>query len=68
MSLNPQIIQSNDVLVNLSRGMAFPQIRTFPVLLSSGQSAQVRLLLPPGLREDEITQYPLILNVYVRVS
>lgn len=26
--------------------------------------ASVKLLLPPGLREDEITKYPLLINVY----
>lgn len=26
--------------------------------------AQVRLHLPPGLREDEITRYPLVVQVY----
>jgi hypothetical protein len=58
-----QVIQNNDALLNLSQHMAFPQIRIFPVVLSTGKTVQVRLLLPPGLREDEITQYPLIVNV-----
>jgi len=58
-----QVLQNNDALLNHSRHMAFPQIRTFPVILSTGKSVQVRLLLPPGLREDEITQYPLIVNM-----
>lgn len=43
---------------------AMPQIRTFPVMISGGYHAQVRLFLPPGLREDEITRYPMILFVY----
>lgn len=33
-------------------------------MISGGYHAQVRLYLPPGLREDEITRYPLILHVY----
>lgn len=47
-----------------ARSMAFPQVRTFAVHTVAGHAVQVRLLLPPGLREDEITRYPLILNVY----
>lgn len=43
--------------------MAFPQVRTFAVHMMAGHTVQVRLLLPPGLREDEITRYPLVLNV-----
>ncbi|KAM3956726.1 LOW QUALITY PROTEIN: dipeptidyl peptidase 10 [Aphomia sociella] len=38
--------------------------RTFSVQLSSGHAARVRLLLPPGLREDEVTKYPLVLKVH----
>lgn len=45
--------------------IALPQIKTFPIMISGGYHAQVRLFLPPGLREDEITRYPLILHVYV---
>lgn len=37
--------------------MAMPQIKTFPVQISGGYQAHVRLHLPPGLREDEITRY-----------
>ncbi|CAG7726029.1 unnamed protein product [Allacma fusca] len=59
-----QTIQSNDALRNLSGGMAFPRVKTFDVQLNAGHTVQVRLLLPPGLREDEITRYPLVLNVY----
>ncbi|CAG7817996.1 unnamed protein product, partial [Allacma fusca] len=44
--------------------MAFPKLKTFDVQLNAGHTVQVRLLLPPGLREDEITKYPLVLNVY----
>lgn len=45
--------------------MAMPQIKTFPVQISGGYLAQVRLHLPPGLREEEITRYPLVVQVYV---
>lgn len=43
--------------------MAQPQIKTFPVQISGGYHAQVRLHLPPGLREEEITKYPLVVQV-----
>lgn len=44
--------------------IALPQIKTFPVQISGGYNAQVRLHLPPGLREDEITRYPMVVQVY----
>ncbi|KOB68807.1 Dipeptidyl-peptidase [Operophtera brumata] len=37
--------------------IALPTPRTFSVQLSSGHTARVRLLLPPGLREDEVTKH-----------
>jgi inactive dipeptidyl peptidase 10 len=43
--------------------VALPQIKTFPVMISGGYHAQVRLFLPPGLREDEITKYPMVVHV-----
>ena len=43
---------------------AMPQVRSFPIMITGGYHAQVRLLLPPGLRQDEITKYPLLLHVY----
>lgn len=57
-------VQNNTALKERLAVVALPQIRTFPVLISGGYHAQVRLFLPPGLREDEITRYPLILFVY----
>lgn len=43
---------------------ALPQMKSFPVMISGGYHAQVRLLLPPGLREDEITRYPMVVHMY----
>lgn len=43
---------------------ALPQVKTFPVMISGGYHAQVRLFLPPGLREDEITRYPMVVHMY----
>ncbi|CAG7816853.1 unnamed protein product [Allacma fusca] len=57
-------LQSNDALRELSGEMAFPLEKLFDFNLTSGHTAQVRLLLPPGLREDEITKYPLVLHVH----
>ncbi|KDR11620.1 Inactive dipeptidyl peptidase 10, partial [Zootermopsis nevadensis] len=43
--------------------MASPQVKTIKVLVDGGYHAQVRLHLPPGLREDEEMTFPLILHV-----
>ncbi|CAH1164731.1 unnamed protein product [Phaedon cochleariae] len=57
-------LQNNTALRERVASMAVPQVRTFPVQISGGYNAQVRLHLPPGLREDEITRYPLVVQVY----
>ncbi|XP_014241901.1 inactive dipeptidyl peptidase 10 [Cimex lectularius] len=57
-------LQNNSRLYDRVSKVALPQVRTFPVEISGGYQAQVRLFLPPGLREGEITKYPLILQVY----
>lgn len=49
-------LQNNTKLRELVAKMAMPQIKTFPVQISGGYQAHVRLHLPPGLREDEITR------------
>lgn len=43
--------------------LALPQIRTFSVEIRHGFHAQVRLYLPPGMREDEEVAFPLILHM-----
>ncbi|XP_020280777.1 inactive dipeptidyl peptidase 10 isoform X2 [Pseudomyrmex gracilis] len=58
------LLQNNTLLRERLANIALPQIKTFPVQISGGYNAQVRLYLPPGLREDEITRYPLIVQVY----
>lgn len=58
------VLQNNTQLRERVSKMALPQIRTFPVQISGGYQAHVRLYLPPGLREDEITRYPLVVQVY----
>ncbi|XP_037959128.1 prolyl endopeptidase FAP [Teleopsis dalmanni] len=57
-------IQNNTRLREKILRTALPQVKTFPVMISGGYHAQVRLHLPPVLREDEITRYPTILHVY----
>lgn len=57
-------LQNNTILRERIAKLALPQVKTFPVQISGGYNAQVRLHLPPGLREDEITRYPLIVQVY----
>ncbi|XP_037937723.1 inactive dipeptidyl peptidase 10-like isoform X1 [Teleopsis dalmanni] len=43
--------------------LAIPQIKTFSVEIRHGFHAQVRLFLPPGMREDDEVAFPLILHV-----
>ncbi|KOX79483.1 Inactive dipeptidyl peptidase 10 [Melipona quadrifasciata] len=58
------VLQNNTLLRERVNKLALPQVKTFPVQISGGYNAQVKLHLPPGLREDEITRYPLIVQVY----
>lgn len=58
------VLQNNTRLREIVSIMAMPQIKSFPVQISGGYQAHVRLYLPPGLREDEITRYPLVVQVY----
>ncbi|XP_015186245.1 PREDICTED: inactive dipeptidyl peptidase 10 isoform X2 [Polistes dominula] len=58
------VLQNNTALREKISKIALPQVKTFPVQISGGYNAQVRLHLPPGLREDEITRYPLVVQVY----
>ncbi|XP_035911036.1 venom dipeptidyl peptidase 4 isoform X2 [Anopheles stephensi] len=57
-------LQNNTALADRISKIALPQVKSFPVMISGGYHAQVRLFLPPGLREDEITRYPMIVHVY----
>ncbi|RZF33297.1 hypothetical protein LSTR_LSTR007642 [Laodelphax striatellus] len=56
-------LDSNSVLLERYHAMARPQVKTFSVEVESGFHAQVRLLLPSGLREFEDMVFPLILHV-----
>ncbi|KAK6616843.1 hypothetical protein RUM43_014984 [Polyplax serrata] len=57
------LLDGNTELRYMLNSMAAPQVRKFQVELESGYQAQVRLLLPPGLREHEEVNFPLILHV-----
>ncbi|XP_034933763.1 inactive dipeptidyl peptidase 10 [Chelonus insularis] len=59
-----RLLQNNTALKERLSKIALPQIKTFPVQISGGYNAQVRLYLPPGLREDEITRYSMVVQVY----
>jgi inactive dipeptidyl peptidase 10 len=58
------LIQNNTELKERVSRIAMPQVKSFPVIISGGYQAQVRMFLPPGLREDEITKYPMVVHVY----
>ncbi|XP_076028317.1 dipeptidyl peptidase 10 isoform X2 [Oratosquilla oratoria] len=65
---NQMIYSLNDYDLLRSRvaEMAMPQVQTFLVELE-GESpyiAHVQLLLPPGLRQDEFTTYPMVVSTY----
>ncbi|XP_046386963.1 inactive dipeptidyl peptidase 10-like isoform X2 [Ischnura elegans] len=58
------ILDSHDRLREHLSAMAMPQVKTFQVEVENGYHAQVRLHLPPGLREYEEMTFPLVLQVY----
>ncbi|XP_067137399.1 A-type potassium channel modulatory protein DPP6-like isoform X2 [Centruroides vittatus] len=58
-----KVLDRNDNFRDILRNRAFPQIRTFQVPLKDDYNANVRMFLPPGLRDDEIIKYPLIINI-----
>ncbi|BET02364.1 Prolyl oligopeptidase family [Nesidiocoris tenuis] len=56
-------LDSNAALRQKYNSYAIPQIKLFPVELEDGGHAQVKLQLPPGLREYEDMIFPLVLKV-----
>lgn len=59
------LLNGGDVLRKRISQLAVPQIRTFSVQVRHGFMAQVRLYLPPGMKEEEDIAFPLILHMYV---
>ncbi|XP_015793889.1 prolyl endopeptidase FAP isoform X2 [Tetranychus urticae] len=57
-------LQTNDALREKVDELLLPKVKSLQVPIEGGYNASVKLLLPPGLREDEITKYPLLINVY----
>lgn len=62
-SLKLLILHSGDLLRNRISQLAVPQMRTFDVEIRHGFHAQVRLFLPPGMKEEEEVAFPLILHM-----
>lgn len=57
------VINSGDGLRHKLLEGALPQIRNFNVEIRHGFHAQVRLFLPPGMKEEEEVAFPLILHM-----
>ncbi|XP_030378827.1 inactive dipeptidyl peptidase 10 isoform X2 [Scaptodrosophila lebanonensis] len=57
------VLNAGDVLRHRLAQLAIPQMRTFSVEIRHGFHAQVRLYLPPGMREEEEVAFPLVLHV-----
>jgi len=61
--VNGNIKNCRDISLHSMQQHIFMQVKTIKVLVNGGYHAQVRLHLPPGLREDEEMTFPLILHV-----
>lgn len=59
------ILNTGNQLRDRVAALAAPQIKTFQVEIQDGYHAQVRLYLPPGLRDFDEMPFPLVLQVYV---
>ncbi|XP_077503728.1 prolyl endopeptidase FAP-like isoform X5 [Amblyomma americanum] len=59
-----EMLESNAELKELVENRAMPQVRNLVAPLPDGYNATVRLLLPPGLRDEEVLKYPFLVNVY----
>ncbi|XP_023035131.1 inactive dipeptidyl peptidase 10 isoform X2 [Drosophila willistoni] len=57
------VLNAGDVLRHRLAQLAVPQMRTFSVEIRHGFHAQVRLFMPPGMREEEEVAFPLVLHV-----
>ncbi|XP_076313110.1 prolyl endopeptidase FAP-like isoform X2 [Tachypleus tridentatus] len=58
------VLDNNEGLRELYHQRVFPKVQTFRVRLTASFSAIVRLFLPPQLRKEEITKYPMLVYVY----
>lgn len=57
------VLHNGDLLRSRLAQLAIPQIRTVSVEIRHGFHAQVRLFLPPGMKEDEEVAFPLIIHM-----
>lgn len=57
------LLDGGDKLRKRVAQLATPQLRTFSVEIRHGFMAQVRLFLPPGMKEEEEIAFPLILHM-----
>lgn len=55
------VLDSGSSIRSKLNQLAQPQFRTFEVEIEDGYNAQIKLLLPPGMRENEDIMFPLIL-------
>ncbi|KAL9884330.1 inactive dipeptidyl peptidase 10 isoform 3-T5 [Glossina fuscipes fuscipes] len=62
-NLKTLILNAGDNLRHRFQQYAVPQIRTFSVEIRHGFHAQVKLYLPPGMKEDEEVAFPMILQI-----
>lgn len=57
------LLNGGDKLRKRVSQLATPQLRTFSVEIRHGFMAQVRLFLPPGMKEEEEIAFPLVLHM-----
>jgi dipeptidyl aminopeptidase/acylaminoacyl peptidase len=57
------IINRGEDLAEHVREFAMPDIKTFSVEIKNGFHAQVRMFMPPGMKEDEEVSLPLVLHI-----
>ncbi|XP_037032267.1 inactive dipeptidyl peptidase 10-like isoform X3 [Bradysia coprophila] len=57
------VLHNGDLLRSRLAQLAIPQIRTVSVEIKDGFHAQVRLFLPPGMKEEEEVAFPLIIHM-----
>lgn len=57
------VLHNGDLLRSRLSQLAIPQIRTVSVEIKDGFHAQVRLFLPPGMKEEEEVAFPLIIHM-----
>lgn len=62
-NLKVMVLHGGDLLRWKLDQLALPQFRTFSVEIRHGFHAQVRLMLPPGMKEEEEIVIPLILQM-----